>query len=270
MGARRQGLQGPQGAHCPSTGQGTAVLQMRVLVMSPAQAAPPWRGAGRSHDRRSRAWPRPQVTEQALAGPQGPQAPATGQGARPAQARSSRAAPKQGFPGGCWEGAGAEHARVRVSMGSGAPLRQEPEQGPQGPQEAQAPCVGQAIRVSQALDSSASPGQRPPHLGSGRLHRRCRFWVPVKQETEQGPQGAHSDQAPGSGQHCSSSHARSSQSRVRGSAPPVQRPSWPTQRRCRSCDPSEQETEQGAQGDHGDHRGGPHARQGPPPRARKA
>lgn len=162
-----------------------------------------------------------------------------GQGGRPVQPRCSLAGPEQGFPGGWWEGAGAEHVRLRVSLGSWAPPRQDPEQGLQGPQAAQAPCavvgveewtvvkhaqvfslwqfsaltqqihsgfpfyvldcpysLGQSFWVSQACDCWASPGQWPPHLGAGWSHTRWRVWVPLEQVTEQGPQGAHSDQPP--------------------------------------------------------------------------
>lgn len=39
------------------------------------------------------------------------------------------------------EGSGAEHVRLRLSTGMLGPPWQEPEQGPQGPQAAQAPCA---------------------------------------------------------------------------------------------------------------------------------
>lgn len=68
------------------------------------------------------------------------------------------------------EGSGAEHVRLRLSIGALFPPWQEPEQGPQGPQAAQDPCVGHTCLVSQASDSCAFPGQRPPHLGVGWSH----------------------------------------------------------------------------------------------------
>lgn len=114
------------------------------------------------------------------------------------------------------EGSGAVHVRLRLSTGALEPPWQEPEQGPQGPQAAQAPCavgrgrerpsevmhaevllpwqvppepseppggsasvpcgcphsLGQTCSVSQASDSWASPGQKPPHLGAGASHFR--------------------------------------------------------------------------------------------------
>lgn len=39
------------------------------------------------------------------------------------------------------DGLGAEHVRLRISTGLLGPPWQEPEQGPQGPQAAQAPCT---------------------------------------------------------------------------------------------------------------------------------
>lgn len=39
------------------------------------------------------------------------------------------------------EGSGAEHVRLRLSIGALFPPWQEPEQGPQGPQAAQDPCA---------------------------------------------------------------------------------------------------------------------------------
>lgn len=39
------------------------------------------------------------------------------------------------------EGSGAEHVRLRLSSDALGPLWQVPEQGPQGPQAAQAPCA---------------------------------------------------------------------------------------------------------------------------------
>lgn len=158
------------------------------------------------------------------------------------------------------EGSGAEHVRLRLSTAALGPPWQVPEQGPQGPQAAQAPCVGQTCLVSQAFDSCASPVQWPPHLGVGRLHARRRIWVPPEQVTEQAVQGPQSDQPPISGQHGWSSQACSCHWRVPGSTFSGRHwSSQPMQCRCRSWEPSVQVTEQGVHADHGDHCGSLHA-----------
>lgn len=156
------------------------------------------------------------------------------------------------------EGSGAVHVRFRLSTGSLGPPLQVLWQGPQGPQAAQAPCVGQTCWVSQSSDSCASPGQWPPHLGVGRSHARRRVRVPLEQVAEQGAQGPQLDQPPISGQHGWFSQACSCHWRVPSSTFSGHCPPQPTQRRCRSWEPSVQVTEQGAHADHGDHCGGLH------------
>lgn len=74
------------------------------------------------------------------------------------------------------EGSGAEQVRLRLCTGAFGPLWQVPEQGPQGPQAAQAPCavrgeVGGVQMWSCALKSShlAVPSFNP-QTHSGYLH----------------------------------------------------------------------------------------------------
>lgn len=62
------------------------------------------------------------------------------------------------------EGAGAEHVRLRFSTGALGPPWQEPEQGPQGPQAAQAPCAGMELdegKPSVVMCEVLSPWQFP-------------------------------------------------------------------------------------------------------------
>lgn len=78
------------------------------------------------------------------------------------------------------EGSGAEHVRLRLSTGALGPPWQEPEQGPQGPQAAQAPCTMMGRdegKPSVVMCEVLPPWQFP--VATLQIHPGCLHQCPV-------------------------------------------------------------------------------------------
>ena len=165
----------------PLTGQALLVPQLSVIVSEPAQAFPPFAGAGLVQERVPvRVPPLPQVTEQ-LEKDQALHTPSTAQAVLVPQVSVLKSEPAQAFPP--FEGAGLVQVRVLVRV---PPLPQETEQL-ETVQALHTPLTGQAVLVPQVSVLVSEPAQAlPPFAGAGLVQERVPVRVPpLPQVTEQ-------------------------------------------------------------------------------------